>query len=405
VLFLRLAWRNLWRNGRRTAIVLTAVGVGICGVVLSMAVNNGLVLQMVQTAITTEVGHLQLHARGFDRNPVLRLRLRDGGRRAAAALSDLSGVAAWAPRVRGEGLLFSPRSSAGVRVLGIDPKREAAVTVLARSLVAGQYLGDGAHRILIGKALARRLHVDVGDKLVLSVQTLAGDLTGEAFRVCGIFQTSSLEFDRGSVFVRLAESRRLFGIGEAISEIVVVAENRADISRLQGALRQRLGPQVEVQTWEEIRPLLRQTIEIFDKTAWWVYAAIFVAMVFGIANVLLMSVYERIREIGILTAIGMRGYRLVAMIVAESMMLTLVGIGGGYAGAVAIVAALHNGIDLSYWAQGLTAAGVGTRIVPVIRGYDVAVPVGIAVLTTVAASVWPALRALRFRPAEALRHI
>jgi len=407
VLFLHLAWRNLWRNPWRTAIVLTAVAVGIAGVVLSMAINNGLVLQMVQNAIATEVGHLQIHATGFDRNPVVRVRLKDGGDASEAVLRSLPEVRAWAPRVTSEGLIFSPRASVGVRVVGIDPAKEATVSILARSIVAGRYLdADGtAKRILIGATLARRLHIGVGDKVVVSVQDLSGDLTGEAFRIAGLFRTPSLEFDRGTVFMRLDESQRLFGLGDAVSEVVIIARERAMIPVIRDALRRRLGDAVEVQTWEELRPMLLQTVEIFDSVGWYVYAAIFVAMVFGIANVLLMAVYERIREIGILMAIGMRPRRLLAMILTESIILTTLGLALGYGTAVGAVAALHDGIDLSFWARGLTAVGVGTRIVPVIRSYDVVIPIGIAVLTALAASLWPALRAARLRPAEAIRYV
>jgi ABC-type lipoprotein release transport system permease subunit len=407
MLFLRLAWRNLWRNPWRTAIVLTAVTVGIAGVVLSMAINNGLVRQMVENAIATEVGHLQIHASGFDRNPVVRIRLKDGGRASADVLRSLPDVRAWAPRVTSEGLIFSPRASVGVRVVGIDPGKEATVSILARSIVDGTYLDtDGAtKRILMGETLAHRLHVSVGDKVVVSVQDLSGDLTGEAFRVAGLFRTPSLEFDRGTVFMRLDHSQQLFGLGDAISEIVIIAQERSQIGEIRDVLERRLGAAAEVKTWEELRPMLLQTVEIFDSVAWYVYAAIFVAMVFGIANVLLMAVFERIREIGILMAIGMRPRRLLAMILAESLILTAAGLSLGYGVAVGTVAALHNGIDLSFWASGLTAAGIGTRIVPVIRSYDVVIPIGIAILTAVVASLWPALRAARLRPAQAVRYV
>jgi ABC-type lipoprotein release transport system permease subunit len=407
MLFLRLAWRNVWRNPWRTVIVLTAVTVGIAGVVLSMAINNGLVRQMVENAIATEVGHLQVHARGFDRNPVVRVRLTNGGQAGVEVLQSLPNVRAWAPRVTSEGLIFSPRASVGVRVVGIDPAKEATVSILARSIVDGTYLdtGGAAKRILIGETLAHRLHVGVGDKVVVSVQDLSGDLTGEAFRVTGLFRTPSLEFDRGTVFMRLAQSQQLFGLGDAISEIVVIARERSQIAEIRDVLTRRLGGAAEVKTWEELRPMLLQTVEIFDSVGWYVYAAIFVAMVFGIANVLLMAVFERIREIGILTAIGMRPRRLLAMILAESVILTAVGLGLGYGVAVAAVAALHNGIDLSFWASGLTAVGIGTRIVPIIRSYDVVIPIGIAMLTAVSASLWPALRAARLRPAEAVRYV
>ena len=405
VLSLRLAWRNVWRNRRRSGIVLAAVAVGIAGVVLSMAINNGMVLQMVEMAIGTWVGHLQIHARGYEENPGLELNLADGGRAAARILKSVNGVQAWAPRVRSEALVSSPRASAGVRLVGIDPDREAGVSLLARSIVSGRYL-DADHRgVLIGRALARRLQVSLGGKLVLSVQDLDGDLTGAAYRVTGLFQTASREFDQGAVFVPIGEAQRLLRLGEAVSEVVVVATRERDIRAIQRQVSARLGTGVEVHTWQDIVPLLVQMIDVLDSSAWYVYAAVFIAMVFGIANVLLMAVYERVREIGVVMALGMKPRKLASAIVLESIILTFLGLGIGYGAAFATVAALSDGIDLSRFAEGLTAYGIGTRIVPVIRSQDVGIPVVSAIVTALVASLWPAVRATRFCPAEAVRHV
>jgi len=176
VLTLRMAWRNAWRSRRRTAIVVSAVAVGIAGTLLSMAVNYGMVLQMVDTAIATELGHVQVHARGFDADPELRIRLRDGGRESLDALRGLEGVRSFSRRVRGEGLVSSPRASAGVRVVGIEPESETRVSVIGDSITRGHYLDGVRRRVLMGEELASRLEVDVGDKVVVSVQDLAGDL-------------------------------------------------------------------------------------------------------------------------------------------------------------------------------------------------------------------------------------
>jgi ABC-type lipoprotein release transport system permease subunit len=401
---LRLAWRNVWRNKRRSAIMLTAVVVGIAGVVLSMAVNNGMIFQMVDTAIATELGHVQIHAPGYEENPGLEVRFADGGREARAALESMGGVRAWAPRVRSEALVFSPRASVGVQVVGIDPEREAQVSLVARSIVDGRYV-DVERDLLMGTALARRLQVSVGAKIVISAQDVDGDLVGEAYRVTGIFQTASRDFDQRTVFVPLDNAQKLLRLGDGVSEIVVLATRRRDVGKLAAALATHLGAHAEIRTWEELAPLLVQLIEVFDSTAWYVYAAVFVGMVFGIANVLLMAVYERIREIGVIMALGMRPRRLVAMIVLEATVLTFIGLLIGFGVAVASVAALHDGIDLSRWAEGLTAYGIGTRIVPIIRVQDVAVPIAAAVITAIVASLWPAYRATRFRPAEAVRYI
>jgi ABC-type lipoprotein release transport system permease subunit len=247
--------------------------------------------------------------------------------------------------------------------------------------------------------------VGVQDKVVLSVQDLDGELTGEAFRVAGIFRTSSSDFDSRTVFLRLDESQRLLGLGEGISEIVVLVQRRSQIPELRRVLSAHLGEGVEVRSWDEIEPILKYFVEFFDETAWVVYLAVFVAMAFGIANVLLMSVYERRREIGLLMALGMRPRRVVAMVVVESLLLTLLGVGLGFGLAWLAAVANRDGIDLSFFAEGLAAYGIGSHVVPVVRLYDFVVPGLVAFATALLASLWPAVQAVRWRPAEALRQL
>jgi ABC-type lipoprotein release transport system permease subunit len=370
-----------------------------------MAINIGMVLQRAETALATELGHLQVHAPGFQENPELRVRLTDGGSAATSTLEGISGVRAWAPRLRGQGLVNSPRASLGVSVVAIQPEREVEVSLMADSLVAGRWLDAQRGRVLIGEALARRLQVELGQKIVLSVQDLAGDLTGRPYRVGGVFRTPSRELDQGAVFLRLDEAQQLFGVGQTVSEIVVVAHDRDDIPDLQSALRASLGEDAEAQSWEELRPLLVYLVEMFDASAWYLYAAVFIAMAFGIANVLLMAVYERTREIGMMMAMGMSRRRVIGTVVAESLLVTALGLVLGIAMAALSVFALRGGIDLSMFSEGLTAYGIGTRIVPVLRGGDLAAPLVVAVVASLLASLWPALRAARSRPAEALRHV
>jgi ABC-type lipoprotein release transport system permease subunit len=400
---LRLAWRNAWRNSRRTGIVVTAVAIGIAGTLLTMAINFGMVFQMVGTAIENEVGHLQIHARGFEDEPELAVRLEDGGRESIAELRRLEGVRAFSRRVRGEGLLSSPRASAGVRVLGIEPQREGQVTRIAASVVEGSYLDGDGRRLLLGRELARRLEVGVGDKVVLSVQDLAGELTGEALRVGGLFDTASQALDRSTIFLQLGASQALLGLDDSISEVVAVADSRDQVDRLRRDLAAAL-PDAEVRSWKQLEPLLVYMVDVFDQSAWMIYAAVFVAMAFGIANVLLMTIYERTREIGIMRAVGFGRGRLVATIVVEALVVTFVGLLVGFAGALIGVYLLRDGIDLSGMAQGLEYLGVGTRIVPVLRTSDFTTPLAVAAVTAFVASAWPAWRAVRLRPAEAVRH-
>ncbi len=407
----RLALRGLTRNPRRTAVVLTAVAIGIAGCSLTVAINSGMAQQMVKTAISTELGHIQIHAAGFEADPELRILLPEGGAHAAGAIAfEGDRVRAWAPRVQAQGLVNSPRASVGVRVVGVRPDAEPLVSAYAHSLVEGDWLdGDrfdgGGGRAVVGADLARRLKVDVGDKIVLSVQDLAGDLTGRAFRVKGIFKTPSLPINRSTLLVRLDEAQSLFGLGDRISEIVVIADADRSVAPLRARLGATLGVAAEVRSWEELQPLLVYLVNVMDQMAWAIYAAVFIAMAFGIANVLLMSIYERTREIGVMMAVGMKPRRVVAAVLAESLVVTTVGLGVGLGFGLVCIWLLRGGIDLSNYAQGLEALGVGSVIVPVIRTNDMVAPAVMAVLAATLASAWPAIRVAGLRPGEALRRV
>ena len=372
---------------------------------LAIALNSGMAVQMVKTAIATELGHLQIHAAGFEADPELRLLLLDGGVRVASAVEDAEGVQAWAPRIRGQGLMNSPRASVGVRVIAVEPRVEAQVSAYASSLVEGTWLGDSRGRAVMGVDLARRLRVGIGDKVVLTVQDLGGDLTGQALRVQGLFRTPSRVVNEATVLVRIDEAQQLFGLGRGVSEIVVIADRAQLVASLREALAAALGPAAEVRSWRELQPLLVYMIAVMDQVAWVIYAGVFIAMAFGIANVLLMSIYERTREIGMMMAMGMRPRRVVLSVMVESLVVTGAGLGSGLAAGLLGVWLLRDGLDLSLYAEGLASFGVGSVIVPVVRSNDLLAPAVMALVAAVLASSWPAIRAARLRPAEALRRV
>ncbi len=227
-MLVRMAWRNIWRNPRRTAVVMTAISIGIAGSVIAMAINLGMVTGMVDSAIRGGLAHLQIHDAGWAENPKLEIRLIDGGTAVSRALDAIPEVDRWAPRLRADGLVASPHASVGVALAGVDPEREAGVSIAADSISSGTWLG-APRRVVIGYKLARRLDAEVGSKLVLSVQDLAGELTGQAFRIAGLIRSGSRDLDDGVVFMRLDEAQKLVGLGEAISEIAVVISDRGQV--------------------------------------------------------------------------------------------------------------------------------------------------------------------------------
>ncbi len=400
---LRLAWRNVWRNPRRTLVVVTAIAVGISGCLVAMAVNFGMVAEMIDTAIASGLGHIQIHASGWDEKPELKVRLDDGGASLRTILDEAPDVLAWAPRLRSEGLVASPRGSVGVTIIGVDPAREPKISETADSITEGEWLGE-RRRVVIGEALARRLKVGVGSKVVLTVQDLTAELTGQAFRVSGLMNTRSRDLDDGTVLMRIAEAQALLGMGAAISEVVITAIDRRDIAAIHARLEATLGATSEVRTWEQLVPLLVYMVDTFDSMGLVLYAAIFIAMSFGIANVLMMAVYERTREIGMMRAMGMGRGRVVAMVIVESCFVTALGLAVGIGLALLGVAALGDGIDISRFADSMDAYGMGTLLTPVVRAQDFASPILVGSVTAVLAGLWPAYRASRANPADALRH-
>jgi len=256
---------------------------------------------------------------------------------------------------------------------------------------------------VIGSGLARRLGVEVGGKVVLSVQDARGDLTGESFRVGGIVNAPSRELDESVVVVRIDEAQRLYAIPGEISEVALRARDGEQLAAASAVAKRALGESARVETWRELEPMLVALLGLFDQMGWVIYAAIFVAMAFGIANVLLMSVFERTREIGVMLAIGMLPARMVAIVTAESVVLVVTGVALGLALGFGAIWLLRDGIDLAAWSEGMREFGVPTLLKPVARAGDVWAPLWVAGITALIAGFWPALRAVRIRPAEALR--
>jgi ABC-type lipoprotein release transport system permease subunit len=409
-----IAWRNLWRGWRRSAIVLLAITVGLSACLLLVGWSHGMVRQMIENAVSTRLGHLVVMAQGYQKNPDVMRNLPDDGREIAAALERFAGAHA-SPRLVGDGLLQSARRSSRVVILGVDPLREARVSVVASALVEGHMpqaaAAESARRlpgIAIGAAMAERLRIRLGDKVVAHVP---GEVGLGAFRVSGIFRTASSEFDRAVAYVRLEDAQHLLALPGRVTEVAVSLDDSDALPALHAhavaelALRDP-GAAIEVLTWQEREPRLAAMLALMASMSWIIYAAVFVAMAFGIANALLMMVYERIREFGVLRALGLQARALLALVLLESILMTLAGTLLGLAVGVPLVLWLGRvGIDLSRFAAGLTEFGIGTRIYTRIELVDIALPIAVALATAVLAALWPAWKAVSLRPSEAIRHV
>jgi ABC-type lipoprotein release transport system permease subunit len=405
-----MAWRNLIRGWRRSVIALAAISFGLAACVLVVGLSKGMTYQMTDTAVGTRLGHVTVHASGYNADPQIRRNLPDGGRAILQAARALPGVAA-SVRLEGEGVVQSARKGVRARFLGVDARGEWRISTVPGSLVEGGFL-DAAPAalsfrrlpsIVIGAKMAERLGTAVGRKVVVHVP---GDAGLAAFRVRGIYRTASSEFDGTHAFMSLENAQALFDVPDRVTEVTLFVDDPSRAPWVQARLRERLDrTDLEVLRWQERAPKLAAVVEAMDQISWIFYAAVFVAMAFGIANVLFMAVYERMREFGIMRAVGLKPRGLLVTVLLESVVLTATGTGLGLWAGFLLVAWLdEHGLDLAWFSEGLRAFGVGTTIHPRVDLGEVGWPVAIATVTALVSGFFPALRAARLRPAEALRH-
>jgi ABC-type lipoprotein release transport system permease subunit len=404
---LQLAWRNIWRNPRRTAVILTAVVIGAWSMIFLAALMGGIVDGMVRNGIATLTGHLQIHQRDYPDDPVVDHSIDDPQSLLKLLAGNLPAGSHWSARVRVNAVAGNARHSAGVTLVGIDPGQEAKVSFIGTAVTQGAYLQpDDPSGILIGRALADRFQTRLDRKIIITTQDSQGDIASRAFRISGIFEAEMESTEKGFVFVDLASAQKMLKMGPAVSEVTVLLPRHGMAQATAAKLQRILGSdELRVRSWQQILPLLTAMLKLYDNFILIWFVVVFVAMGFGIVNTTLMAVFERMREFGVLKALGMRPGRIVAIIETEAFFILIFGLViGNVLGLLSCWALSFNGIDLSALAQGVEYAGMARIIYPVLRIQDVVdanlVVLGLGLLV----SLYPAVKAARFRPVEALMH-
>lgn len=409
----RMAWRNLWRNPRRTFLTALAFAVGVFLLIFFLGLGDGMHEKMIETGVSLGSGHVVIEPRGARDRVAANLLLAPEASRAVRevlASPELAvRVKGTAPRLLVSGLLSSANNSTGVQVIGMEPQREKGLSLLPTRLVEGSFLtGDGATPpVVVGDALAEKLEVDLGSKVVLMAQA-GTEIQSQLLRVRGIFSTGLEDVDAHVVTMRLGDLQRMLGRPGAISEQAVflkraeAAEHVRDL--IATGLRRR---PVSVLTWREALPQLDQFIAIDDAGNYIFNGILLVMVTLGVVNTILMAVLERRREFGLLVALGMRPRSIALMVTAESALLTALGAGVGLAAGLAAHGyfAVH-GLDISAMSsESLSVAGVAIDTVVYSHLYPGRIPWSILFISLLglAAALYPALRAARTPPTEAMR--
>jgi ABC-type lipoprotein release transport system permease subunit len=400
-----IAYRDLGRNRRRSILSLVAVALGLGLLILLHGYLAGVVDEAMQNDIRLRTGHVQIRADSYEEER-LSLQWRD-------LLADPSGLTAGAnamPEVRAAApvlwataILNTVEDSAGLRIYGVDPTSPIYIPI-QEAMVTGAFLAaDDRSGILIGRRLANDLGIDVGQTVNLTVVNADGQVEEAIFTVRGLFATGIYQYDQSAVFMPLARAQTFTGAGGRASAIILLLHNQGDAERVAAMLA---APDAVTLTWRDINQLLLQAIE--GSTIFYLFLDVIVMLVVAvvIANTLLMSVFERIREMGILAALGMKGRQIVLMFILEAVILGLAGIAVGVVIGSVGVAYLAT-VGLYIGDMGAVAGGValGSRV------HAQFVPVTFAWLSfwtlviILLASLYPAWFAIRREPAEALRAV
>ncbi len=401
----RLAWRNIWRNKRRSFIVLASVMVGLIAIVLSDGLSNGMMRQMLFNQVNLDISHIQIHKAGFNSNKIVKNYVPDY-KHVESVLNKDQEVEAYSKRVYATGIISSANNSSGVIIYGINPAAEAKVSVIKSSIINGRYLGNGRREIIIGKKLAEKLGVEVGDKIVAMANTIKGDIGSDAFRIVGIFRTSSSEFDKMTVYVNAGAEQEMLGIGDNYHEFAVITKDYNKVTSVKKSLEEQLGSGYEVYTYRNMLPMLIYQMELYKESMMILNVIIGLALIFGIINTMLMSVFERIREFGVLMAIGMKNSRLYLMIVFEAFILGVIGTFAGLiCGLLLDIPLAHSGINLSIFSAGLESFGIGAIIYPVLSIGNLINSILFMPLVAVVGALYPAYKAIKLEPIYAINYV
>lgn len=402
-MLIALAWKNIWRNKKRSLIILTAIALGLWAGLFSVAVSFGSWETTVNAAIDRNLSHIQIHTKEFKDEGLISFYIPDGNQ-IVDEITGLNEIKAVSPRVLIEGMASSPTSASGVRIVGIDPEKEKSVTTIADYIVDGSYF-EGVKRnpILIGKKLADKLGFKVRSKIVLSFQGVDTTLTYAAFRVAGIYKTESTMFDQLNVFVKESDLYSILDSDPIISEIAIRLNSSEQLDSTDALLKEKYSG-LMIETWKELAPELSMTYEMLILELEIFLAIILSALLFGITNTMLMSVMDRVREFGVLMAVGMKRIRVFTLILFETIILSLFGgIIGILLGVLTIWYFADKGINLSAFAEGMNAWGMPTILYPVLPIYFYFVIVVMIIITAIIAAIYPSIKTIKLMPAKAIR--
>jgi len=398
----RLAWRNLWRNHRRTVIMLLAIAVGVWAMIFMTALMRGMVDEMIRDGINSLPGYVQIHHSEYRDDPSIDNSLSAPGPDFLIAL-DSPEVAGWTSRVRVPAMISSERDSRGVTLLGVDPGGELALGFDPDSIVAGRFLeGPDDNGLVIGRKLLERLETDLGKRVVVMSQDPENNVADRGFRIVGVYKAKLASLEEAYIYAGRSTVQSLLKMDQAVSEIAISGHDYRNVDKLLQTVRDAAPAASEVLPWSELDSYLGMMMGVMDGFVLVWIIVIFLALSFGLVNTLMMAVFERVREIGLMQALGMRPTAILYQVLMESLLLLLLGLLIGNLLAIASILPLKEGIDISVVAQGMEMMGAGSMLYPALTLHDLVLANSVVIVLGLLTSLLPAWRASQYKPVEAI---
>jgi len=419
-----IAWRNLWRNKARSILTISALSGGLLILIIYAALLEGMVKQMTEFSTNISSGHLQIHRQLFREDQDLYSTIPW---ESIQSLEKENQALSFSPRLYAAGLASSGDISIGAMIKAIDPAKERQVTTMLDHIRSGDTkLGKlpredsdfDRYYIVVGAQLASNMKVKIGDELVLITQAADGSIGNGIFVISGVLKPIEPNFDRTGILMSIDAYKELMYLDSGAHEIAISIPENADLISIKQQLLQTINTLssqysitnsedfLELRTWRELMPAVSDMVEV-SRAAIYILGLIMLGLAsMGMLNTVMMSIYERKHEFGILLSIGMGNYWLLLMIVFESFIITLISVVvGTLAGIAGAVYMQNHGIDMSsYMPDGFDYAGIIFE--PIWKGHinisDIFVCIILTIIISLTASMIPSLRITKMKPVEVL---
>lgn len=385
--------------------MIAAIALGLFAGVFVMAFMQGLVDARIDSATKTELAHLQVHAPEFLVNNDIALKI-DEADEILGKIEALDSVVAASKRLIVEPFIIAAHGTGGGKLIGVIPEQEKKVTDIWEKIFDGTYLEHESRMppVVVGEKLAKRLRLKVGTRINMQMVDYNGDLSIKGYRVSGIYHTTNTSYDESTLFVRFEDLQAQLGLEDNTAhELAILLKNGNDAAIVKSSI-QKLTGNYDVKTWKEISPEMSLLTDSMDQYMYVFILIILLALCFGIINTMLMAVLDRVKEIGMLMAVGMNKRRIFSMIILESVLLTILGgILGIIIGSGITKIFETRPINLAMLAEGMEGYGFASQVYTSLSA-DTIITISILVIITgVLSAVWPARKALKLNPAEATR--